>query len=110
MERVAVMGAGALGMLLAGKLASAGYPAVLWTRSVEQARLINERGISVEETSGPDKPAVKVKALPVSHVATGFAGTVMIALKQTAINRELLAWMQRTIASDSLLVGFQNGT
>lgn len=109
MNRVAVMGGGALGMLLAGRMAAAGLPTALWTRTENQARLIRERGLTLERQEGGSHRSVRVEAMPYAAVPKGYDGYVLVALKQTAITSELLEWMNGALAEDAVVVLFQNG-
>ena len=47
-----VIGAGALGMLFGAKLADAGAHVTFWTRSFEQATLLEEQGVGLRELGG----------------------------------------------------------
>jgi 2-dehydropantoate 2-reductase len=50
--RIDIIGAGALGLLYAGKLAAAGMEIRLWVRRVESADILRQKGIIIEEQSG----------------------------------------------------------
>ncbi len=47
MDKIAVLGGGSLGLLLAGKLQASGSDCELWTRTRNQAVLLNLNGITL---------------------------------------------------------------
>jgi 2-dehydropantoate 2-reductase len=108
MEQIAVLGGGALGMLLASRLAASGQHVLLWTRTDVQALQINREGLKLEEPSG-QALTVHVEALPFGKAATERMPVVLVALKQTGITDELLAALQHKVGDGATLVMFQNG-
>lgn len=109
MTEAAILGGGAVGMLLAAKLAQAGCPAQLWTHTEEQARLIGEQGVWLEGLEENGAAAVRLPAVSLAGAPTHFSGIMLVALKQTAITDALLAELDRKLARDAGLVLFQNG-
>jgi 2-dehydropantoate 2-reductase len=109
MTVAAILGGGAIGMLLAGKLAASGCPAELWTHTEEQARLIREQGLMLEGLQEDETRAVRIRAVSFAEVPQGFSGILLVALKQTAITDELLRELDGKLAHDAGLVLFQNG-
>ncbi|TJY43387.1 2-dehydropantoate 2-reductase [Cohnella pontilimi] len=109
MTEIAVMGGGALGMLLAGKLGAAGCDVVLWTRSEDQAGTINREGITVESAASELKHVVPVRAIPLREVKPGYRGNVLLTVKQTAVGPALLEFLAKTLAEDGAVTLFQNG-
>jgi 2-dehydropantoate 2-reductase len=109
MKEIAVMGGGALGLLLAGKLAAAGHAVTLWTRTKKQAVRVGLQGITIE-CLGQDTPlVVQVNALPAEEVPSGFCGHVLLTVKQTAITSSLLGFLTRTVSDHAAVTLFQNG-
>jgi 2-dehydropantoate 2-reductase len=109
MTEITVMGGGALGLLLAGKLAAAGQAVTLWTRTKEQAVRVGQQGITID-CFGQDTPlVVQVNALPAEEVPSGFAGNVLLTVKQTAITSSLLGFLTRTVSEHAAVTLFQNG-
>jgi 2-dehydropantoate 2-reductase len=109
MTEITVMGGGALGLLLAGKLVAAGHAVTLWTRTKEQAVRVGQQGITIE-CLGQDTPlVVQVNALPAEEVPSGFAGNVLLTVKQTAITSSLLGFLTRTVSDHAAVTLFQNG-
>lgn len=47
-----IIGAGSLGLLFAGRLSASGTKVRLWTRTLEQARVITHEGITVFDKEG----------------------------------------------------------
>ncbi len=109
MIRTAVMGGGAMGLLIAGKLADSGWPVELWTHTGGQARLIREQGLRLEEWNGEEAGTVRIRAVPFADVPPGFSGMLLVALKQTAITDGLLRELEGKLAPEARLVLFQNG-
>jgi len=107
MERTIVMGGGALGLLLAARLAAAGVPVQVWTRTEEQARAIARFGIGLEEEGR--RRVVPVEACAFGDARAGEPGLVLMALKQTALTEELLKALGRKLAVGSVVALFQNG-
>ncbi|MFM9280694.1 ketopantoate reductase family protein [Paenibacillus jiagnxiensis] len=50
--RIDIIGAGALGLLYAGKMAAAGMEIRLWVRRAENADILRQKGITITEQSG----------------------------------------------------------
>lgn len=50
--KIDIIGAGSLGLLLAGKLIGAGAEVRLWCRSEEQSRALEESGITISYEDG----------------------------------------------------------
>lgn len=111
MRRTAVMGGGAMGMLLAGKLAAAGVPVELWTRTEEQARFIALQGLTIEEPDAVNGQAVRVRvdALSFDNAPSGYSGFLIVALKQNALSGSLLKELAAKLSEEAVLVLFQNG-
>jgi 2-dehydropantoate 2-reductase len=109
MTEIAVMGGGALGMLLAGKLAAAGCDVALWTRSEEQAVLIARQGITIEGADLESSLVVPVRTIPLRDVPPGYRGNVLLTVKQTAVTPPLVEFLTKTLADDGAVTLFQNG-
>lgn len=50
--KIDIIGAGSLGLLLAGKLIGAGAEVRIWCRSEEQGRALEENGITISYEDG----------------------------------------------------------
>ena len=114
--RFEVIGAGAIGLLFSGKLALAGHQVRLWTRTSEQADLINEQGIYIQQ-QGSSGHVIRD-----GIVATGWtiynrrnfldevpAPWIMLTVKQRHINEEIIEGLRCLLREDSRLLCFQNG-
>lgn len=101
--KMMVLGAGAMGLLLAARLKKV-YPYTqVVTRTEEQASTIRERGIGVEEKDGSFE-VVKVRAIPVQHDIDD-ADVVFLTVKQTQLDALLPVFPHVS----GLLVCMQNG-
>ncbi|WP_276355941.1 ketopantoate reductase family protein [Cohnella caldifontis] len=109
MDRTVVMGGGALGMLLAGKLAAAGIPVRMWTRTREQALVVGERGIELEEGAERVKRVVRLEAAAFEEAAPAETDLVLVAIKQTAASDRTLRELDLKTGAGSAIVLFQNG-
>ncbi|QSF43873.1 ketopantoate reductase family protein [Paenibacillus tianjinensis] len=111
-----IIGAGSLGLLLAGKLIHAGARIRIWCRSSEQSEALKKEGLTVSYEDGTAPvfiPGKEIFAAP----ASSFADTVLrepgdwlvITLKQQAFH-EKLPEMLFPLKNKSLqMVCFQNG-
>lgn len=108
MDQIAVLGGGALGMLLASRLAASGQRVRLWTRTAAQAKEVNVNGLRMEDQTGRSG-IFNVEAAPFGEAAIGDVGLVLVALKQTGITDALLAVLRQKLAKEAAVVLFQNG-
>jgi 2-dehydropantoate 2-reductase len=112
MHNIAVMGAGSIGLLLAAKLSAVTETLEIITRTEEQAAAIRREGITIDEESAI--PAYKFEVI---SYETKFAKRharsdlhfLVLAVKQSAINNELLAFIMRYITPHTTIICFQNG-
>lgn len=109
MDRIAVLGGGSLGLLLAGKLKASGCDCELWTRTSEQALLLNSRGLTIEDQDGNGACRVNIRALSLEQAKTSENGIVLVAVKQTAFTPELLGRLSEIVPVGGTLALFQNG-
>jgi len=109
MGEAAILGGGAIGMLLGAKLALSGCAVQLWTRTEEQARLIREKGVRLASLEEDGEISVPMRAFSFAEAPAPFSGILLVCLKQTAITDELLRELDRKLAKDAGLVLFQNG-
>ncbi|RED65765.1 ketopantoate reductase family protein [Cohnella lupini] len=108
MNKVAVLGGGSLGLLLAGKLKASGCDCVLWTRTRLQASLVNARGITIEEREGDPSTLVPIEARPFEDVKA-FDGFLLLAVKQTAIKDDFVIRLAEIVPVGGVIVLLQNG-
>jgi 2-dehydropantoate 2-reductase len=110
--RIAVMGAGSIGLLLAAKLSVVTETLEIITRTEEQAAAIRKEGISIDEES-----AIQADKFEVISYETKFVKRqerpdlhfLVLAVKQSAINNELLAFILNYITPHTTIICFQNG-
>lgn len=108
MAKIAVLGGGSLGLLLAGKLIASGCDTVLWTRTRGQASLLNSNGLKLEEKSG-EIIIIPVNAIAFNDVSSNESRLVLLAVKQTALTPEFLKELAIIVPIGSTLVLYQNG-
>jgi 2-dehydropantoate 2-reductase len=109
---IAVMGAGSIGLLLAAKLSSVTERLEIITRTEEQAAAIRREGISIEEESAI--PADKFEVFSyenrsIQQQASNELDFLVLAVKQSAIDKELLTFILKYISPRTSVICFQNG-
>ncbi|SDC73530.1 2-dehydropantoate 2-reductase [Paenibacillus sp. UNCCL117] len=120
MSRYTCIGAGALGTLFAARLSLAGFSVQLLVRRAEQARLIDERGLSLREGHGAELTARPVVLTleeqagedggrPPAGTAADELHYILLSVKQTAITEELARSIKRLMGPGSWVVCLQNG-
>jgi len=101
-----VLGAGAMGSLVAGRLAAAGVPVVLLGRPSPHLERIAERGLRLESVDG----APLWVRLPVATAPTAAReARSLIVLVKTWATDEALAPIVPYLSADALVVTLQNG-
>lgn len=110
MTSIAIIGGGSLGLLLAGKLAASGCKCVLWTRTDNQASLLNRNGLTIQDTSGEASVKTTINAVAITEVLSQFVdGPILLTVKQTALTPPFLEKLNSIIPINGTLVLFQNG-
>ncbi|WP_051236573.1 ketopantoate reductase family protein [Paenibacillus pinihumi] len=114
-----IIGAGAIGMLMASRLSLSGQDVWLWTRSQEQAVRIGDGGIKLAGASGETEKAeprlVRVQAssffLPSAELAVGEREemAVWLTVKQTHLNDAFILKLRQLLPPGALLLCMQNG-
>lgn len=105
-----VIGGGSIGLLLAGRLAAAGFAVTVRTRTREQAARLTAEGVTVQPPlGGPDiVAAVRAAALD-EDVAARPPGLTLLAVKQTALADNLAERLARAVPAGATLAAFCNG-
>lgn len=110
-----IIGAGALGLLYGGKLASVGERVTLWTRTAEQATLLRNEGVILEDAGG-ERIQVDSEILAVhtmdeasSKSGTDEADWIFITTKQRHIDHRLLEGVKKLLGKRTRIACFQNG-
>ncbi|XID95338.1 ketopantoate reductase family protein [Paenibacillaceae bacterium WGS1546] len=106
---VAVLGGGALGLLLAGKLTASGSGCEVWTRTRAQADKVNAEGLTIEEAEGEARARIGICARPIDDVRDFAGGLVLLAVKQTALTDPFLLRLAEIVPAGGAIVPFQNG-
>ncbi|WP_219836341.1 ketopantoate reductase family protein [Paenibacillus sp. R14(2021)] len=109
---IIIVGAGALGLLYAARLAQAGEGVTLLTRTEEQAQLISEEGIHYENASG-SHARIRVQANTlsrwISDPARPTADWLLLAVKQPHVNEVMLQMLSSLAGPGTPLLALQNG-
>jgi len=108
-ERIAVLGGGAIGMLLVARLALSGQDVRLWTRTAEQAQIVREQGLEWQALPPGEPKQVRLPAEAFDQVTVSDADAVIVALKQTALTEGMLRRISQAVANDAALLLLQNG-
>ncbi|WP_240416990.1 ketopantoate reductase family protein [Paenibacillus periandrae] len=126
--KVRIIGAGAMGLLLAGRLFQSGVSVELVTRTIRQADQIRAEGLRLSENElqsevreiilkvpvyameelGPLKSAMSSMIRKADDDARE-PDVIMLMVKQTSITDELAVELSKQLAPSSRLVCFQNG-
>lgn len=105
---IGIVGGGALGLLFAGKLASAGIKVELAVRTDEQAQIINKQGIHILDEDVEQTAFVVCRAYDDVAYANQPLKVewILLMVKQEHINEKLLKFLSKQSAT---IVCFQNG-
>ncbi|MBD2844412.1 2-dehydropantoate 2-reductase [Paenibacillus sp. IB182496] len=106
-SRFVVVGAGAIGMLYAARLAAAGLETELWARSRAQAAQLDARGIELIDREGSREIAIPARAATDAPGAP--ADVVLLTVKQPDIDDALISTVMRAGRPGALLLCLQNG-
>ncbi|MFB5266194.1 ketopantoate reductase family protein [Paenibacillus enshidis] len=110
--RIDIIGAGALGLLYAGKLAAAGIKIRLWVRRPESADILRRKGITVKEQSGEslhmEYPGFDVQLMKNWPPAFQTGDWVFLMTKQNGV-REAVECMAKGAGKNLHIVSMQNG-
>lgn len=111
-----VIGAGSLGLLLAGRLISSGAEVRIWCRSEEQSRALTEHGLTISYEDGTAVIAVaggSFSAGPVTEYAHRQliepGDVTLITVKQKVLHEELPEILRPLSGLNLTIIGFQNG-
>jgi 2-dehydropantoate 2-reductase len=107
-KKIAVLGAGANGGVVAADLAAAGHDVVIIDQWPEHVEKIRERGIRVE--LGDQSRVQPIQAYHLCDVATFTRSfDIVLLLTKAYDTRWASAFIEPYLAADGLLVGMQNG-
>ncbi|QWU14955.1 2-dehydropantoate 2-reductase [Paenibacillus sophorae] len=114
--RIDIIGAGSLGLLLAGKLIFAGSRVRLWCRSEEQCAALSEDGITVSYEDGREPilvPGSEIEALPMSEFSRLYpekpGDWLVLTVKQGPLHKMLPELLAPLRQSELNLLCLQNG-
>lgn len=103
--KIAIVGSGALGSLLAALFFKAKADAVLFSRSKERADKIERDGINVEGAAGKWKARVKASS---SFAGISGAGVVFLCVKSYD-TKNAVSSFSPYLAKDAVVISLQNG-
>lgn len=114
--RVDVIGAGSLGLLLAGRLIAGGAEVRIWCRSEGQSKALTEQGLTVsyeDEREAMLLPGSSFSAAPVKEYTqcqlTEPGEVTLITVKQKVLHEALPAILRPLKDRKLVIIGFQNG-
>lgn len=116
--RIEIIGTGSIGLLFAVKLQLAGYDVRLWTRSAEQAQLLERQGVTFHSLQGAVQHGIKLRSCAISTLAAEIVDEerhspcyAILAVKQSHLQEELLQQLAQlaSIRSYNAIVALQNG-
>ncbi|WP_127533048.1 ketopantoate reductase family protein [Paenibacillus kobensis] len=110
--RFEIVGGGAIGLLYGARLALAGYPVTIWTRTRKQAELLSDEGI--ELVAGGTIHTIDVSASPITECSRPVERTsehkvLLITVKQPQLTAVLLEYIRLIAEEGDIVVGLQNG-
>ncbi len=108
-----MVGGGSIGLLLGARLAEEGGAVTIWTRTEQQAVLLEEQGIRLLESDGREL-VVPVHSKWIGDrtspsVRHGGPRVVVLTVKQTALDDGLWNVLARMMDERATIVAFQNG-
>ncbi|WP_410514504.1 2-dehydropantoate 2-reductase [Paenibacillus sp. BR2-3] len=115
--KIDIIGAGSLGMLLAGKLLLAGNEIRLWCRGTEQCRELNRKGLTISyedhrealQVAGDQFEASTVTEFPERYLQEP-ADWIVIMVKQKVLHTELKRLLAKLHNRRVHIICFQNGS
>ncbi|GGG89009.1 ketopantoate reductase family protein [Paenibacillus radicis (ex Gao et al. 2016)] len=115
--RIDMVGGGAIGLLFAARLATAGAAVTVWTRTESQAAALTAGGIDYRDgEEGAPTVHVGVASQCLADLTEPLASGqseeehwVVLAVKQSHLNEELLSRLRRLVKPGTRILGLQNG-
>lgn len=111
-----IIGAGSLGLLIAGKLLASGSRVRLWCRSGEQCTRLREEGLAVEYEDGSDPVFIageRIEAFPAAAFSLRYSPLpgdwLVLAVKQTALHAQVLDLLKPLGGMPLNVLCLQNG-
>lgn len=114
-----IVGTGSIGLLFAVKLLLANYDVQLWSRTEEQAKLLEEQGIVFQSLGGGSKSLLKLTCKAIGSEAAekdelreaADSRYMMLAVKQHHLNEHLLHELDKLARSGryEAVIAMQNG-
>ncbi|WP_271749909.1 ketopantoate reductase family protein [Cohnella sp. JJ-181] len=104
-----IIGGGAIGLLLAGRLAASGVLVCVRTRTREQADELAAEGVAVLSALGDADLRAIVEAAPLADGMAGMPEVALLAVKQTALTPDFLDLLDAALPPRAVVTAFCNG-
>jgi len=107
--RIWIIGAGAIGLLYGLRLARSGAEIIFYTRTKEQAAVLNTQGAVLKENGKAS--LLQIKALPIGERVEAAAPEdwIWITVKQPHMDEELLGQLAALACEGASVLSLQNG-
>ncbi|MDG0812188.1 ketopantoate reductase family protein [Cohnella rhizosphaerae] len=106
---VHIIGGGAIGLLLAGRLAASGNRVCVRTRTRAQADALAKNGVLLQSALGDTEMRVGLEAAPLGDRSTAPPVCGLLAVKQTALTPAFLDQLDAAVPPGASLTAFCNG-
>ncbi|WP_339319443.1 2-dehydropantoate 2-reductase [Paenibacillus sp. FSL R10-2734] len=114
--KIDIIGAGSLGLLLAGRLIASGNEVRLWCRGIEQCRQLEDEGLTVSYDDGRDSISISGDRFA-SAAIEGFAVAylhepsdwIIVTVKQDILHNVLPEFLSSLKKEQVHIICFQNG-
>lgn len=109
MANMQIIGGGAIGLLLAGRLAASGIRVCVRTRTRAQAEALASGGVTVLSALGSADVRARVDAAALDDAAAVPAGDALLAVKQTALTPDFMDRLDAALPPGASITAFCNG-
>lgn len=109
MASIQIIGGGAIGLLLAGRLAAAGTRVCVRTRTRAQADALAADGVTVQSALGEAQIRARVDAVSLEDSWAAPPGDMLLAVKQTVLTSDFLERLAASTPPGTSLTAFCNG-
>ncbi|WP_375103698.1 ketopantoate reductase family protein [Paenibacillus sp. RS8] len=114
--RIDIIGAGSLGLLLAGRLIASGNKVRLWCRGIEQCRQLENEGLTVSYEDGRDSISIsgaRFAFAPIEEFTDAYfrepSDWIIVTVKQDILHNVLPEFLSPLREEQAHIICFQNG-
>lgn len=114
--KIDIIGAGSLGLLLAGRLTQSGNEVRLWCRGIEQCRKLEAEGLTVSYEDGRDPISIsgdRFVPAPIEGFVDAYlrepSGWIIVTVKQNILHNVLPEFLSHLREEQVHIICFQNG-